>query len=161
MIRKAEEKDLKDLLEIINDAILNSTATFDVEVRDYEYMKGWYESFKGNHILLVYEMNNKAVGYACFSTYRNKKAFDSSVELSLYVNKNYRGKGIGEKLLKEIIEIGKENKQIHNIISVITSENEVSIKLHKKYGFRYCGTILHAGYKFERYLDVDTYQIIV
>lgn len=161
MIRRGMEKDIPFLLDIYNDAILNSTATFDLEPKSLEDRKQWFYAHNGTHPLLVYERDEKAIAYASLSTYREKKAFDGSVELSIYIHKDYRGIGIGKQLMEAILKLAKEIDEIHTVVSVITGGNETSDKLHEKFGFTYCGLVKEAGYKFGQYLDIKTYQIIM
>lgn len=161
MIRRAIEQDIPFLLDIYNEAILNGTATFDLEPKTLEDRTQWFYDHNGTHPLLVYEKYGKAIAYASLSTYREKKAFDGSVELSIYIHKDYRGFGIGKQLMEAILELARGIDEIHTVISVITGGNEASDKLHEKFGFTYCGQVKEAGYKFGQYLDINTYQIMV
>ncbi|BAH07071.1 GNAT family N-acetyltransferase [Clostridium kluyveri] len=161
MIRKAEEQDIPFLLDIYNEAILNGTATFDLEPKTLEDRKQWFYDHIETHPLLVCEKYEKAIAYASLSTYREKKAYDGSVELSIYIHKDYRGIGIGKQLMEAILNLAKEIDGIHTIISIITAGNEVSDRLHEKFGFTYCGKIKEAGYKFGQYCDINVYQIMV
>lgn len=161
MIRRAIEQDIPFLLDIYNEAILNSTVTFDLEPKTLENRTQWFYAHKGTHPLLVYEKYGKVIAYASLSAYREKKAYNGSVELSIYIHKDQRGVGIGKQLMEAILELAKEIDEIHTIISIITGGNEVSGKLHEKFGFTYCGRVKEAGYKFGQYLDIDTYQIMV
>lgn len=161
MIRKAIEKDVPYILEIYNEAILHDTATFDLEPKTLEDRMQWFQKHHGIHPLIVYEKDEKVIAYASLSTYRAKEAYDGSVELSIYVHKDYRGTGVGNELMEAIIKVAKEIKGIHTIISVITGGNEISNKIHEKFGFCYCGTVKEAGIKFGKYLDIVTYQLML
>lgn len=160
LIRKAEITDIPYIREIYNDAVLNTTATFDLEPRTMEEMEKWFHRHTGKHIILIYEDQGIPVAYASFSTYRERPAFDASVEFSIYVHKDFQKQGIGRELTSEMLQIAKDDSRIHNIISLITSENETSIKMHKAFGFSFCGRIEDAGFKFGRYLHLDAYQLI-
>ena len=85
MIRKAHKDDVKRITQIYNEVVANSAATFDLEEKSLEDRAAWMEEHKGNHPLLVYETNGSVVGYASLSSYREKKAFDATVELSVYL----------------------------------------------------------------------------
>ena len=161
MIRKAQKNDIKRITEIYNEAVVNSAATFDLEEKSLEDRAAWMEEHKGNHPLLVYEAEGTVVGYASLSSYRERKAFDATVELSVYLDSRYRGRGIGSQLMEAILMEAKRREDIHTVVSVITGGNEVSRKLHENFGFHFCGTVKEAGYKFGKYLDIDTYQLIV
>lgn len=160
MIRRAELKDIPALMDIYNEAILHTTATFDTEIKDYENRLAWYKEHTGRYAILVYEEDERVKGYVSLSRYRDRKAFDPSVEISIYIHKDYRGQGIGNRLMEEILSVAGESKEIHTVISLITSENEASIHLHEKYGFAYCGQIREAGVKFGRTLSLNAYQIV-
>lgn len=161
-IRIAEQRDVNRLLEIYNYEILNSTATFAIRAKTLEEWETWFQEHNRNHHpLIVAEEGQEVAGYASLSEFRPGDAYGRTVELSVYVEKAYRGKRIGEKLMEEILRMAREDDGIHMVISVITSENEASIRLHKKLGFRYCGTWKEAGQKFGKWLDVDQYQLIV
>lgn len=105
----------------------------------------------------MFEDDNKVVGYATFGSFRDWPAFKYTIEHSVYVHKDYRNRGIGTKLLKELIKIADE-KGYATIVAAIDSLNENSIKIHEKIGFKYSGTVTKAGYKFGKWLDLVFYQ---
>ena len=162
IIRRAEEKDIDDLLEIYNYEVLNGVATFDVNPATKEERLSWLRNHNiKNHPLYVAQIDGKVAGYASLSEFRSKSAYDETVELSVYISPDYIRHGIADSLVKHIIEAARADDNIHSIISVITGENEASIRLHEKYGFTYCGTLKEAGTKFGRWLDVVYYQLFV
>ena len=127
VIRLAEERDIQLLKDIYNYEVENTTATFDLVPRTLEDRTEWFlEHKQGNSILIVTDIDGIAVGYASFSQYRTKDAYKSTVELSVYVNHNYRGMGIAKELIKTIIQMAKERDDIHSIISVITGGNDAT-----------------------------------
>jgi L-amino acid N-acyltransferase YncA len=159
MIREATEKDLVDILEIYNDAILNTTAIYAYKTHAIEERIQWYEKKKQDgHPLLVYEENDKVIGFATFGTFRAYPAFKYTIEHSVYVHKDYRGLGIGKNLLKELIDIASVDEYA-TMVACIDSLNENSIKIHKKFGFKYSGVITKAGFKFGKWLDLVFYQL--
>ena len=83
------------------------------------------------------------------------------MELSIYISRDYRRKGIAGKLASSIIEIARERDDVHTVISVITGGNEASILLHEHLGFEYCGTMKEMGMKFGKMLDIINYQLMV
>lgn len=159
MIRIANEKDLKDILEIYNDAIENTTAIYTYKPLTLSERKTWFKNKKSEgYPVLVYEMDNKAVGFASFGPFRSWPAYKYTAEHLVYVHKDYRNQGIGMLLLKEIIKIVSE-RGYKTLVAGIDSLNTGSIYMHKKSGFTYSGTIKNAGYKFGRWLDLDFYQL--
>ncbi len=162
IIRTAEEKDMPELLNIYNYEVEHGLATFDLNPKTMEEWLGWFREHNvGNHPLIVDEEDGKAVGYASLSSYRPKEAYGATVELSVYIDKDYRRRGIAGELAFAILEIAKERNDIHTVISVITGGNEASIKLHERLGFVHCGTIREVGVKFGKMLDIENYQLMV
>ena len=162
LIRKAELKDLKDLLEIYNYEVVYGISTLDIRPKTLEEWKQWFDAHNiDNHPLIVAEIDGHAVGYASLSSYREKEAYCSTVELSVYVDVSYRKRGIADALMKAILDMAKEDESIHMVVSVITGGNEASIRLHDKYGFTYCGSIHEVGVKFREYRDIENYELRV
>lgn len=159
MIRDAIENDLTDILEIYNDAILHTTSVYDYKAHTINDREQWYEKKKHEgYPLLVYEENNKVIGFATLGPFRAWPAYKYSVEHSIYVNKKYRNKGIGMLLVKELIQIANE-REFATLVAGIDEANESSIKMHIKLGFKYSGTITKAGYKFGKWLNLAFYQL--
>lgn len=161
IIRKANVNDIERILEIYNYEVLNGVATFDLVPKTFAEWTDWFNIHNiGNHTIIVAE-EDKVAGYASLSSYREKEAFSSTVELSIYVDSKYRNRGIATKLMEEILAFAKNDSSIHMVISVITGGNETSKKLHEKFGFEFCGTIREAGYKFGKFQDIENYELIV
>ncbi len=162
IIRKALEKDILPLLSIYNYEVENSTATFDLNPKTREQWETWFYAHNvGNHPLIVAEIDGEVAGYASLSSYREKEAYKSTVELSVYVGVPYRRRGVATALMTEILDMARCDSTIHTVVSVITSENEESAKLHDKMGFTFCGTIHEVGEKFGRFLSISNYELQV
>lgn len=162
LIRKAETKDLNALLDIYNYEVENGVATFDLHPKTMEQWEVWFSLHnRENHPLIVAEKDGSVVGYASLSSYREKEAYRTTVELSLYVSPSHRRQGIATELMEVLLELAKNDDSIHAVVSVITGGNEASIKLHKRFGFTFCGTLHQVGVKFGRYLDIVHYELHV
>lgn len=162
IVRKAERKDLKKLTEIYNYEVLHGTATFDSVPKTVDERKDWFdEHTSDNRPLIVAEENGVVLGYASLSSFNKKDAYMQSVELSLYVDKDSRRKHIGSTLMTEILTLAKNNGKTKKVISIITSTNAVSIELHKKFGFAFCGALTDVAAKFGKDLSVDYYALDV
>ncbi len=162
VIRTAEEKDMPELLNIYNYEVEHGLATFDLNPKTMEERLVWFREHNvGNRPLIVAEEDGKAVGYASLSSYRPKEAYAATVELSVYIDMDYRRRGIAGELAYAILEIAKERDDIHTVISVITGGNEASIRLHERLGFIHCGTIREVGVKFGKMLDIENFQLLV
>jgi phosphinothricin acetyltransferase len=155
--RPARISDLPAIREIYNEAVLNGTATFDTELRSTERQEEWFRAHGSNHPVLVAELEDTVAGWASLSPWSERKAYDRTVEVSVYVHHSHRGKGIGSRLL-ELVTLEGEKCGNHTILSRITEGNEVSIHLHEKNGYRIVGTLKECGFKFGRYLDVVLMQ---
>ncbi len=161
-IRKSEERDLPALLDIYNHEVLCSTATFDLNPKTFEERRVWFfEHNVGNHPLITAEYGGEVAGYASLSPYREKEAYKSTVELSVYVAEKFRGKGVASALMKEILRLAREDENTHTVISVITEGNGASVHLHEKFGFTYCGTMHDVGVKFGKYLNIVNFELRV
>lgn len=162
IIRTALAADVPQLLSIYNYEVVSGTATFDINEKSLEEWTRWFDAHNvGNHPLIVAVVDDAVAGYASLSPYREKEAYASTVELSVYVHKDYRCRGVATALLQEILRLASEDERTHMVISVITSDNEVSIKLHERFGFAFCGTMHDVGIKFGRYLSISNFELKV
>lgn len=162
IIRIAKESDMPQLLNIYNYEVLNGLATFDLRARTLDERMEWFRAHnKDNHPLIVAEIDERAVGYASLSSYRDKEAYAKTVELSVYIDPEYRRRGIARSLMANLLDEARRREDIHTVISVITEGNDASVKLHQEFGFSWCGTMKEVGQKFGRMLDIVNYQIMV
>ena len=160
-IRKAVENDLPQLLSIYNDIILNTTAVYDYEPHTLEMRKQWFETKKQQSFpVFVAEEEGKILGFSSIGPFRAWAAYKYSVENSVYVAAEARGKGIGKLLLPPLIEAAKK-LQSHTIIAGIDATNEASLRLHKSFGFKEVAHFKEVGWKFERWLDLKFLQLMV
>ena len=159
MIREATKYDLGDILEIYNDAILNTTAVYDYQAHTLEDRVFWYENKRqAGYPILVFEKDAKVVAYATFGPFRAWPAYKYTIEHSVYVHQDYCGTGIATQMMQEIIKIAT-GREYATLVAGIDAANESSIKLHKKLGFEFSGTIKKAGFKFNQWLDLAFYQL--
>jgi phosphinothricin acetyltransferase len=156
-IRKAEIRDIKAITDIYNHAILNTTATFDKEKKSISDRKKWFNSHGSKNPILVAEINKEIVGWASLSSYSDKLAYSDTAELSVYVKEDFQGKGVGKKLIMDIVKAG-EKAGLHSLIARITEGNEKSVYIHKVAGFKQVGIYKEVGFKFGKKLDVYLMQ---
>lgn len=156
-IRPATINDLAAITAIYNEAILNTTATFDTEPKSIEDRLEWFTNHTEKHPILVSTDSGIITGWASLSKWSERCAYDTTVEVSVYVHVDYRGQGIGKKLM-EVITLEGEQTGAHNIISRITQGNEHSIHLHERLGYEHVGILKEVGKKFGKYLDVHMMQ---
>ena len=157
MIRKATVLDLPAVKEIYNYAVLNTTATYDINSKDDKYFVDMLNEHTGKYLLSVYEENGDIIGYVALSQFSRRDAYDITAELSVYVKADCQNKHIGTQLMEYTLSYAQTENRFLTIVSLITSDNEHSIYLHKKFGFEFGGKIKNAGFKFNRMLGVDIY----
>ena len=152
-IRTAEIKDVPFIAEIYNEAILNTTATFDTDPKSIEDRLIWFNNHGKKYPVLVAESSNKIVGWASLTQWSDRCAYEKTAEVSVYVQKDHRGKGIGKMLLEQLVLRGKK-AGIHYMLARITEGNKTSIHLHELFGFTHVGIMKEVGFKFGKFLDV-------
>lgn len=157
MIRKATEHDLSAIKDIYNYAVLNTTATYDINPRDDKYFADMLSEHTGKYLLAVYEDNGDIIGYVSLSQFSRRDAYDITAEISVYVKADCQNKHIGTQLMEYALSYAQTENRFLTIVSLITSDNEHSIYLHRKFGFEFGGKIKNAGFKFNRMLGVDIY----
>lgn len=150
------------ILEIFNDAIVNSTALYDYKPRTMAVMETWFDGKRkgGYPIVGAAAEDGQLLGFASYGPFRPHPAYKYSVEHSVYVQKDQRGRGLGKTLLRELIARARQ-ADYHMMIGGIDSSNAASVRLHQSLGFTHCATIKHAGFKFGRWLDLEFYQLIL
>lgn len=162
LIRPAQQQDLPALLAIYNHEILNGVATFDLQPKSLAERQSWFDEHnKNNHPLLVAEQDGEVLGYASLSRYAEKAAYNSTVELSVYIAPSARRQGIASQLMLAVIDLAKKDNATHLIVSLITGTNQASMSLHQKFGFNKVGTLHQVGYKHQQFLDVHIYELFV
>jgi len=147
---------------IYNEAILTSTALYEYTERSEETIREWYESrvHAGIPVLGIEWEPGVLAGFATWGPFRPRPAYKYSVEHSVYVDERFRGEGVGRQLMQAIIAAAKKH-DLHMLVAGIDATNVASIALHSSLGFRCCGTVREAGYKFGRWLDLEFWQLIL
>lgn len=158
----SEELHSDAILEILNDAIVNSAALYDYQPRSRENMKAWFETkrAKGFPVIGAFAEGGRLLGFASYGTFRAFPAYKYTVEHSVYVHRDARGNGIGVALMKALIERARA-QELHVLVGAIDRDNAVSVRLHEKLGFERAGTVRQVGFKFGRWLDVVFYQLVL
>ena len=149
----------EEILEILNEAIINSTALWDYAPRSPSAMGAWFAAKQsgGFPVLGVTDERGTLAGFASYGPFRHFPAYKYTVEHSVYIHVAYRGRGLGKLLLEALIQRA-EASNYRAMIAAIDDDNEVSKALHQRLGFTCCGVIREAGYKFGRWLDLALYQ---
>lgn len=159
MIRNVRPEDAEDIVAIYNYYIENTIITFELsKITPDEERKRIKKILDNEYPFIVYEEQGKIIGYAYLSQWRERAAYKNTLETSIYVHKDHLNKGLGQKLYKELIESGKK-QGVHVLIGGLSMPNPQSQKLHEKLGFRKVGYFKEVGVKFNRYIDVEFWQL--
>ena len=158
-IRFAEENDSNEILDIYTPYILNTPITFEYDRPDEEEFKNRIVKTKKLYPYLVYTIDSRIIGYAYASQYKNRKAYDYTAEISIYIKEGYKGKHIGQNLYMSLIEILKlQNLQL--LYACITIHPTLkSSDFHKKLGFKEIGYFEKSGFKDGQWYDTAWYSL--
>lgn len=159
IIRRAERGDVPTLLEIYNHYVTTTTITFDIEPRTLAQRYEWFEGFsdKGRFQCFVAVGGGRVIGWASSAKYKERAAYDTSIETSVYLTPDFHGKGLGRRLYQALFDALK-GEDIHRVYGGITQPNEASVGLHKAMGFHLVGTYREVGRKFGHFHDVAVYE---
>ena len=152
----------ESILAIFNEAIANTTALYDYKLRTPADMVAWFDGklFKNYPVIGVENEAHELMGFATYGQFRERPAYKYTIEHSIYVDTRFRGRGLGRLLLEAVIKEATK-QDYHVMVGGIDASNSVSIRLHERLGFTHCGTVLQAGFKFGRWLDLAFYQLIL
>lgn len=150
------------ILAILNEAIVTSTALYDYQPRTADSMTAWFAAKAAGRypVIGAVDAAGTLLGFASYGPFRAFPAYKYTVEHSIYVDREHRGRGLGWALLERLIEAAR-GQDVHVLVGVIDMANTGSIALHEQLGFTHSGTIREAGFKFGRWLDVGFYQRVL
>ncbi len=152
-----------EILAIYNDAILHTTALWEYEPRTMAVMETWFATKRaGNFPVIgaIDETSGALLGFASYGPFRPHPGFKYTVEHSVYLRPESRGRGLGKHLLRAVIARAQE-QNFHCLIGAIDSTNAASIRLHLALGFTHCASLKQVGFKFGRWLDAEFYQLLL
>jgi phosphinothricin acetyltransferase len=169
--RLAEVEDAEALMTIWNPEIIELVVSLDLVPKTLAEQRSWILEHRTSYVCLVAineddqvgeagARGEKILGFASLSAFRDKPAYATTVENSVYVHRDARGRGVGERLLRDLI-VAAEKSGYHSVIARIVGENAGSIRLHEKCGFTLVGTEIEVGRKHGRWHDVVEYQYVV
>jgi phosphinothricin acetyltransferase len=158
-IRRVAAADLSPLLDIYNHYVINTAVTFDIEARTLAQRQEWLDQFRdaGRYRCFVAILGGKAIGWACSTRLKEREAYATSVETSVYCAPGHTGRGLGRQLYATLFE-ALEGEDIHRAYGGITQPNDASNRLHVAMGFRPIGVQTEVGRKFGRFWDVALYE---
>jgi L-amino acid N-acyltransferase YncA len=160
-IRPARETDLPEILDIYNHVILNTTAVYAYDPHTLAMRKAWYDDkVRDGYPIFVAEEAGRVVGLSTYGPFRAWPAYKYTVENSVYVAADQRGKGIARLLMTPLIEAARA-QNYHAIIASIDATNEASLRLHRSFGFEEVAHFREVGYKFGRWLDLKFLELLL
>jgi len=160
IIRPAEEKDAGQLCDIYNHYIRNTVTTFDLEEKDERDFEAELAQLIGKFPYQVAVQGEKILGYAFACEWKKRRAYEKTVETSIYMDPSFTSKGIGYPLYLNLIGQLKKRK-LHAIIAGISLPNVTSVRLHEKIGFHKVAHFREVGYKFDKWVDVGYWELII
>lgn len=160
-IRPATAADLPAILAIYNDAVLNTTASYDLEPSSLEQRAAWFEE-RARHgfPVIVAESGGEVIAFGTYGKFREKPGYRHTVEHTIYVAPGRRGRGVGRAMLTELIALARAQGK-HAMIGGIDSENAGSLRFHLALGFVEVARFRQVGHKFGRWLDIIFVELIL
>ena len=152
-LRVAVADDAEAIRSIYNVEVETSTVTFDLVPRSLAEQRAWLAARTGAHTALVAVDDGQVVGFGSLSPYKERPAYATSVEDSVYIARTHQGQGIGKLILGGLVETAQASG-FHAMFARIVGGHEASISLHAKFGFELVGTEREVGRKFGKWLDV-------
>jgi L-amino acid N-acyltransferase len=156
-IRPATVADAPALRRIYNREVETSTSTFDLVSRSLADQERWISERTGAFAALVGELHGEVAGFSSLSPYKERAAYRTTVEDSIYVDEDHQRMGVGRQLLGAVLDVARHSG-FHTVIARIESTRDGSVALHQALGFEIVGTEREVGRKFNRWLDVTVMQ---
>jgi len=158
----SRERHAAAILDILNEAIVTSTALYDYVPRPPQSMAGWFQlkADSGFPVVGAESDDGTLLGFASYGTFRAWPAYKYTVEHSVYVHKDHRRRGVARVLMQELVARAR-GKGYHVLVGGIDIQNSASIALHESLGFVHAGTVRQAGFKFGRWLDLGFWQLVL
>lgn len=152
-IRLAREADLARILTIYNQGISDRIATLEVEEKDDAYIQAWFGDHQGRYQVLVACVQQEVVGWASLNRYSARSAYDGVADLSIYIERSYRGKGVGSALLEKL-EKAARSERFYKIVLFTFPVNGLGQGLYRKSGYREVGVFQNQGILDGNFVDV-------
>jgi phosphinothricin acetyltransferase len=160
-IRAAEGDDLEAIRSIYNHVVLHSTATADYEPQSLDARRAWWEALRAIGMPVIVADDGDAIaGFGSLRRYKERPGYRFTVENSVYVAADRRGRGVGRLLLAGLIDEARRGG-FHTIVAAVDATNDVSLRLHHNAGFREAGRLHEVYFKFGRWLDVAYLELLL
>lgn len=158
-IRLAAPADAEAIRAIYNHEVTAGAATFDLVPRTPAEQRAWLDDHRGAHpaVVAADEPGGAVLGFGALSPFRERPAYATTVEDSVYVDRGHQGRGIGRLVLDELVRLAARHG-FHTVIARVVGHNEASVGLHRACGFELVGVEREVGRKHGRWLDVVELQ---
>ena len=161
LIRPATLADAAAIEEIYRHFVLTSTATYQEDAGTLEEREAWLNSHGPNHPVWVMEIPDAGViGWGALSPFHPRSAYRFTVEDSLYLRDGWQGRGLGKNFLQHMITAARKLGHV-SMIALISHDQTASIRLHENAGFKHAGHLQDVGWKFEKWLSLDFWQLML
>jgi L-amino acid N-acyltransferase YncA len=161
MIRAAQHSDGQPLANLYNHYVINSVTTFETEPVDAVAMAERVADVQATGLpWLVLEQQGELIGYACAVRWKGRAAYQHSVESTVYLAADCAGKGKGTELYTALLQ-QLQGQDVHCVLAGIAQPNEASVALHEKMGFDKVAHLPEVGRKFDRWIDVAYWQLLL
>jgi L-amino acid N-acyltransferase YncA len=161
-VRPAAHADLPAILDIYNEAVLNTTATYDYEPQTLEARAAWFQEHELDRypVFVAHNGDGRVIGWSSLSRFRPRVGYRFTGEDSVYVAADQRGRGVGKLLLPPLIEAARQ-MGLRAIVAGIDAESQASLRLHARFGFQPVAHLKQVGFKFGRWLDVIYMELLL
>jgi len=162
LVRPARMEDCAGILAIYNEAVLTTTATYDYEPRSLVHRQEWFSAHERDQlpIFVAESVIHGIVGWSALNKFHDRMGYRFTSENSVYVGAEWRGQGIGSLLLAPLVTAA-QGRGLRAVIACIDTQNEASLRLHRRFGFEPVGLFRQVGYKFDRWLDVAYLELLL
>jgi len=160
MIRDVNQKDSLQVVEIYNHFVDTSVVTFETDLVNADDMANRISAVTEKYPWIVYEQDGQLLGYAYISEWKSREAYKQSAEVSIYIKQGQQGNGIGKILMNELLDRCNET-DLHCLIAGIALPNDASKALHEKFGFEKVAHFREVGRKFNKWIDVGYWELVL
>ncbi|MBF8376319.1 MULTISPECIES: arsinothricin resistance N-acetyltransferase ArsN1 family A [Alicyclobacillus] len=152
-VRVATHRDLPSILAIYNQGIEDRVATLEQDLKDMDYITNWFNEHTNRYPVFVAEYQNNIIGWADLHPYSHRCAYGGVAELSVYVHRGWRAKGVGQALLSALEAFARKH-DFHKLVLATFPFNSAGLALYRKMGFREVGVFMNHGRLDGKWVDV-------
>ncbi len=161
VLRLATAADLPAINDIYNYYVHRSTCTYQLEPEPLEGRRAWFAAHPPEkYPVTVAELDGRVIGWGSLSKFRDRAAYDGTVEASVYIHHDHHRRGLGRGLLLDLIERARA-AGFHTLVGGCSADQIASLRLQESLGFTRVAHFKQVGYKFGQWLDVIFLQLML